>query len=179
MRINSYQSVVSVLLAAVLVVDGVGLHGFGHAHLGGDQDHSHEDGATAEHDECTCHHCHGDHHHSQHQAESSLACEAELTAGLVEHAHLSIFGFEFSVPISDESQGKHPSQSLSFICLRDDCVVVPVVRPVHSDLLLQALLTTEDSQTAEMDLAAPAKAQVPSPPLCDSARFERSGVLLV
>lgn len=182
MRSNSSQSVVSVLLTAVLVVNGIGLHGFGHAHVGGEDDHSHVGEATAKHKVPISHYSHDshdDHHHAQHDENHQCSvCDSQLSAGLVNHSHFSLFGFEFSIPTSDDSQGDEQSQSWEYLCQRED-VVVPIVRSLQSDLLQQTLLATDVCQTVATLREFSATAQVPSLPLCDGARFERSGVLLV
>jgi len=99
MRSSSFHNVMSLLLAALLLADGIAVHGFDHAHVGGEESHSHADDVTGIHG-CGSHACS---HHDDHSEAQSPKGKSNLTAASVSHTHLTFFGLDFSIPASDDS----------------------------------------------------------------------------
>ena len=174
MRFSSHHSI-SVLLAASLLANGSGGHGFGHSHVGGDDSHSHADEPTVAHD-CGTHKC--SHRHSN-ADEHPHEVEIQWTLASIFHTHLNLFGFDFSVPASDNPHDDDESRSSMWICLVDDSAVVLTARTIDIDLLRTLSLKPSADDVTGSAAATFTTPQVPTAPLCDSARFERSGVLLI
>ena len=162
-----------------MLTSAVAAHGFSHRHAGGDESHSHRAHATVDgghshdHDDCR--------HHSHVPPEQAIEHEPDVLAGSELHAHLWILGFDLSLPPSDGSE--HQDQDTEFVTLLGQGnMPFPVVTrhlPAFELLLLQlnAVALTGDVPIDTFDRIG--HAQVSTPPLCDCARFERSGVLLI
>ncbi|MDC0934824.1 hypothetical protein OAS39_00965 [Pirellulales bacterium] len=176
MRLSLSYNAVSVLLTALMLAGSVGAHAFGHAHVGGDEFHSHADGAIVVHD-CGSHRCA---YCNDHQEQHRCTGDYPLAAASVSHTHLTLFGFDFSIPPAGDSDDDHDNPlSTTFVGLSDDCPIVLVARSLDIDLLRALLLTASVGDLVASPTATFAMPQAPSAPLCDSARFERSGVLLI
>lgn len=146
-----------------------------HAHDGGgDKAHRHD--AAAGHDRELGHHHH--HHGAEHHHEHEHVAAAAVLADFVLHLHWNLLGLDFCVPASEEGEEEE-----------DGAWRLALIRPVDG---LPACVGGPDSQglplvaapvpgpplvAAETSPAHPPNS-VTSIPLCDSARLERSGVLL-
>jgi hypothetical protein len=176
MRLSRSNNTMNMLLATLLVVNSVGAYGYHHAHAGGDESHSHGGDAIVTH-ECDSHTCP---EHDDHSRENPNEGETRLASATIAHAHFSFFGFELSIPDSDDSrQHDDDPRSMTFVSLGDDCEVVVSARYADIELLRTLSLTAYNSDVAATPTAEPSTPQVLSKCLCDSARFERCGVLLI
>lgn len=93
------------------------------------------------------------------------------------HAHISILGFDVSIPPADKSEHRDPNAEL-FTLLGNGQTPVPVITrhlPAFEPLLHQLDAVALKNDTFDQV----GRSQVSAPPLCDCARFERSGVLLI
>jgi hypothetical protein len=176
MRLLPSHNAVTLLLTALLLANGISAHGFDHAHAGGDESHSHADDAVVRHghssQECPRHNDHPENHPHK--------CESYLTAASVSHVHLTLLGFDFSFPDSDNSNGgDDASRTSTFLRLSNDCTVKLLARSLNIDLLRTLSLKASAGDVVAIHSATSAAPQVPSAPLCDRARFERSDVLLI
>ncbi len=176
MRISPHQKLISWLLAALLLVNGIGAQGFNHAHAEGNESHSHaNDGMVA-------HVCgvHRNSHHGDHPTEQPHHGDGDLTPTRVLHTHLSLFGLVFSIPDSEDTHdADEVSQSSSFLRLNDQRNVLLVDRYLDMEFLRTLTLAATFGDAVANHVAVLTSSQVASTPLCDSARFERTGVLLI
>ena len=177
MRIRTSGVATNVLLSALVLAWGVAPSAIRHGHEGG-EDTSHRHDAVA-------HHGHHDDARGHLTNEDSQAVEAELSSAvlrnLVVHLHWNLLGVDFSVPVSEDEQ---PSDGSS----AEELVVVPLVDSVPNPVLDRGGGVNCDSVTVQqpgLDAAVDeppsltTAAPTQSAPLCDCARHERSGVLLV
>lgn len=181
-RLRRHNSIRAMLVLALLT-NSVGVHGYTHSHSDGDAPHAHDSHATAAtaesdhpcslalehfHDDCRAAHLRG-------------AAEHQLSKGQVAHSHLNVFGIDFSIPTPIDSQESHESQhSLAFLRINDEPAIAPTLRVERLDFLRTTLFASQDSITSVAESAAvQSSPQVFTPPLCDGARLERSGVLLI
>lgn len=160
-----------------MLTSTVAVHGFSHRHAGGGESHSHRAHATAD-----CEYSH-DHHncrrHGHVPPEQAIEHEPDVLAGSELHVHLCILGFDVSLPPSDDSE----HQDAEIVTLLDHgSLLVPVVTrdlPAFEPLVRQliAIALTGDVPGNTHDQVG--HALVSTPPPCDCARLERSGVLLI
>lgn len=192
------HKVMTILLSGVVLASTVLPPAVCHAHAEGDRPHSHEHSherpESDEHD-----HGHGHQHdaaavshHDEHRHHEPSEHEDERATGGIEpasgHLHFSISGFDFSLPIpsDDGSDGPlsptgHNAGYFGIVRLTDDTVTVPcvdfadLVNLSASTPLAIASLVDQTPQTARWLCVRAADRTL----LCDSARCERSGVLLI
>lgn len=185
----------AVLLSGAVLLSSVLPPAVCHAHVGGDQKHSHH---SAERDHRANGHREGGHHHDlAPEGDHSHHCDGELghhghgdEHGIehpTTHLHASIAGFDFTLPLPGDGNphGQYPPVS-------DNGDIVGVVRLTddftvgwQSDLASMVKLSVVDVLT--IDVAADkddARARwlhgrADRTFLCDIARCERSGVLLI
>jgi len=149
-----------------------------HAHHGGsDRDHCHH--AVAKHDPQLGHH-HG-HEESDHRQEIADIAAPVALDDFVVHLHWSLFGLDFCMPTPQEGERDEDRGAcgLALVRLIDDlpavipggrhCQGVPLVVPPEPG---PRLVVVQISPSHPPNVIA-------CIPLCDSARPERSGVLLV
>lgn len=172
MRFFPSQKAISWLLTALLLVNGAGMHGFCHAHVEGDEFHSHDNETMLSHD------C--DSHNRDHSQEKVVGYESQLAEVSIHHIHLSFFGMDFSQPDSEDSPSDdEETQSSIFVRLTHDCSIVLVAQSLDSDCLRILSLSPTSCDVVTFQVATLSAPQVPTAPLCDCARFERSGVLVI
>lgn len=187
----------TILLSGAVLASSVLPPAVCHAHSEGDQPHSHEQGHehadSDQHDHGHGHHHDGaavsDHHEHRHHAPSEH--EDEPATGGIEsasaHLHFSIAGFDFSLPLPSHDGSDEPLSPLGdnaacfgLVRLTDDTVTVPrvdltdLVDLSASAPLASASLVDQTQQTARWLCVRAVDRTL----LCDSARCERSGVLL-
>lgn len=144
------------------------------------------------------HHDHGDHSHAAHQADHRQACDSAgqhdqhavsrhpmaadvaVENGLW-HLHLVLLGIELTLP--DRFPEKHdrrsqPSGEVVLLRASEDLPPPQTSRSTPSNLLASEPLPSSLGDAAPLQAISPISPQVASAPLCDRARFERSGVLL-
>ncbi|NQV24405.1 MAG: hypothetical protein HQ518_08560 [Rhodopirellula sp.] len=189
----------TILLSGAVLASSVLPPAVCHAHSDGDRSHSHQQDHVPpnsdEHD-----HGHGHHHdgaavsrHDEHRHEQS-AHEDESAAGGIElaagHLHFVIAGFDFSLPLSlpgDEGSDGPLSPTgdnaggFRIVRLTGDAATVPRIE--LSDVIdLSTLAPLATSSLVDQTLQTArwlCVRAVDRTLLCDSARCERSGVLLV
>lgn len=167
----------TLLLSAMTLAGSIIPPGIAHAHMGGEEPHSHEV-------------AHGHHHEHEHRNESdsheSSAVDDHGLGDTVPHLHFSIAGCEFSLPLPVRNESNGPLAPLdddgdvAVVRLTDDFTIVSQV-----DLASIVDVSVPDCQTigasADEDDAGARWlcGRADRIFLCDSARCERSGVLLI
>lgn len=192
------HKVMTILLSGAVLASSVLPPGVCHAHSEGDRSHSHKlDHEQSDSDEHN--HGHGHHHddgafsdHDEHRHHESSECEDERTAGGIDpalgHLHFSIAGFDFSLPLPSHDGSDGPLSStgdqagcFGVVRLTDETITVSRVElsdvidlPMPAPLAFASLVdATQDAARWRCVRAADRSL------LCDSARCERSGVLLI
>ena len=158
-----------VLLSLTLLVNGLAMPAFQHAHDGGDKPHDHE--ASVEHSHSHDHDCAEHHHHHGTR-------DPRLLTNSVAHVHVSCFGFEFSLPLQDESEHSDLSNSgsIAFVKPHDECLQAP---PAVNAILYTLLMPHVIQSSGILPIVGHFSFRpADSIPLCDTARHERSGVQL-
>jgi hypothetical protein len=167
----------TLLLSASVLVWGIVPPAIRHAHEGGGKrDHRHD--AAARHDLKSHHHHHRD--GADHPHEHEHVAEPTALGDFVVHLHWTLFGLDFSVPASQQGENDEEdgASRLALIRLVDE---LPAVAPGGPDSPGVSLVTPPLPGTELVAVeTSPSHAphSVASIPLCDSARLERSGVLL-
>ena len=165
------------LLSLLVMAWGILPPALRHAHEGGD-DASHRHAAQAAigepHD--------GHHHpHANEHGHSQAGNDAPaLAKDWVVHAHWTLLGFEFSVPTpGSRDVPKDPRAAEAVLVRLVDDLPTMSLRGNYS-LGLDSLTWREPTAPVVCPTLCPSRPSNPisSLPLCDSARFERSGVLL-
>lgn len=170
------QKTMTWILTALLLVNGIGTHGFHHAHARGEESHSHASKGVEAPKHAAPGHSHCDHH----RGEQSHGNVCDLAAGAILHTHISLFGIDLSIPHSDDSRDDdEENHSSVFVRTHDNCANLLVARSLDIDHLRTLALIATCRDAVGNPVAALTLPQVLSTPLCDSARFERSGVLLI
>jgi len=159
-------------LLSVLLLIGSQPVGYRHAHAGGDELH-HHDGCEL------CQHLnHDEDCHDEFDCEADH--EEQLVAGSTSHVHLTFLGMSLCIPGEDVPHDDG-SESLSVESLRIVCE--PFVAndgpsvAVRYDLSSQTFLALP--VRAEREQLAMRLPPVTFPPLCDVARHELTGVLII
>jgi hypothetical protein len=167
MRLVTLNSCTRIVAVALLVASAFSA-GLRHAHPGGNLTHAHhaEDWASS-------------------GAVASLGLAAPLPAELQllaaeAHMHVYLFGFEFTVPTKDESKD-HPSRSTEMLVARlvGDAFDVSLDSTANDWQAPLAAAPTLALSTTDAMVGAMTPIVANSPPLCDSARHERTGVLRI
>lgn len=150
--------------------------------------HSHSDGEDPahRHEVCAQHHDHHHHHDSSHAA--NHVHERPATLGLVEsrtsaiHCHWQLLGFWFALPFSGDPNGGEDEGGMAKVAIVDLADGDGLAAPT-TIALAQAICQPGPAASPAVVPSAPTlqtpQRQTISIPLCDSARLERSGVLLV
>lgn len=148
-----------------------------HAHEGGDQaGHCHAalaDLADEHSHDARSRDCQHSHH------EEGIQVTPEL-GGLVAHAHWELFGVDVFWPVPDEGNHEGSSRGVEPVMVRlaNEPLPVTITSVAQSGLIGAAAL--QPALDIVHSASAPSRATNPvaALPLCDSARLERSGVLL-
>ncbi len=172
---------ISLLLTAAVLAGAVLPPAVGHAHVGGDESHSHEQ-----------EHAYDDHvHHHAHQhvdeGHGDDRNGDDVFGSSVPHLHLSVAGFNFSLPLPIDGHSHRPFLPMNddvgvfaVVSLTDDFTIVSQVDLATIVDVSVADVVTSDVSTDEDDARARwLKGRADRIFLCDSARCERSGVLLI
>lgn len=182
----------TVLLAALLPP------AVSHVHAVGDQPHSHEAAEQNQHSHSHSH-GHGHHHENGHPAHHASTDDHETpsdrddegaaaTLASTAHIHVTIAGLNFSLPLPSDSGSNTPLMPVDdhgdgngVFRLTSDTVTVPRVDlssaidvSVASPMLVDSVAGLMNAAAQWMQWRATDRVC-----LCDSARCERSGVLLI
>ena len=164
------------LLSSVVMAWGIFPPALVHSHEGGgDTKHRHE-GQTAT---CEVVEGHGHSHDGEHGDQRRVVADGSLLGSLVSHLHWEFLGVGVSIPApaEDHREDRLGDQDQVLIRLSDE-----MPKLGHADNWLSAYQMS--MAQAKLDCAAvettPSRpcGVSASIPLCDRARFERSGVLL-
>ena len=163
------------MLSALVLAWGVVPPGFEHAHAGGHSDHQHDKCREVSH--------HGSHHHDTDDEHHEHAAESDAT-GLVDcvlHFHWRLLGVEFSMPVPTEPADGDDEGTVPPAVVRMTSEIVPATQagPAFGRVLLAASCAPSADVVRNLEPIPRPPNLVTSVPLCDSARLERSGVLLV
>ena len=171
------QSGVSLLLSVMMLTNGIAPFGVQHAHAEGDKPHQHHGELLAdEHDD-------EDHFHDQAIVGDESAHhghECELVAGMIPHIHLTLLGYEFTLPTQDtpDDEEENPTDPV-VVRLVDELYASRPTEQHPSELLPLLSSTLALDGVACFQTVIASSQPVTSQPLCDSARLERSGVRLI
>ena len=176
MRNGLRQKAMNLLLSALVLAWGFVPPGFEHAHAGGgDSDH--------QHDECreVAHHDSHDHDTDDGHHEHATETDVTLLVDHVLHLHWRLLGVELSVPVSVEPADGDDEDTVPPPVVRVTNEIVPATQagPLFGRVLLVASCAPSADVVRNLEPIPRPPNLVTSIPLCDSARLERSGVLLV
>lgn len=179
------RNFVTLLLIVVMAIPVLSPPRLRHRHADGNESHRHDATAAARHGHSHSHgsihtHCHGN--DSKAASHSHNAAEISTAAPAVEHDHVFWFGFEISLPrpASERSDSTQPVSCVDqWVPLISD---VRLPDPAENgsnisavDHLMPAALTPHSLNRSKIrPLNQPAEKW-----LCDTARRERSGVLVI
>ena len=175
-----FHNLTTVSLVAAVLGGSLLSPGVRHAHSQGDVAHSHV--AEAASHESHHGHLHGKSHthHSDHSLESDSHSRKELT-DLVGHWHISLLGIEFTIPQDGVPGEPFPQCEGELVVLRLTPDVTLSFAVALTDLVDLSSETTVFDDRSDVEPAGSVIALVLPVDrilLCDSARCERSGVLL-
>ncbi len=148
--------------------------------------HSHSDGDDPAHrHEAHATH-HDDHHHDSpdtadhfHAGPASSDCGESTT--LAVHCHWQLFGFWFALPVSSDQRERADDRSPVKVALVDLADGDGVAAPTGISMA-RAVCQPSPAATPEFvpltSISRGSQRPISATPLCDSARLERSGVLL-
>ena len=176
MRNRLRQKTMNLLLSALVLAWGIVPPGFQHAHVGGSE-------PTHLHSKChaVAHHDSHDHESDEEHHEPATDPDVSLLAGYVLHLHWRLLGVEFSMPLPEQPVGGgDDGDTVPPTVVRVMNEVVPATQagPSFCRMLLVAICTPSADVVWTLTPAPRSPNLVASIPLCDSARLERSGVLL-
>jgi hypothetical protein len=171
------RTATNLFLSALVLAWGIVPPAVRHSHEGG-EDTRHRHDAVADHG-----HDHGERGHTG-DADSAPAgsdVSPAVLRALVVHLHWSVFGVDFSVPVPEDDQPNDGSNDAELAVVRlVDSVPTPAIDrngPASIAPMTVAQLGLESAVVPNPPLASFHLTQ--PVPLCDRARHERSGVLLV
>jgi len=189
----------TILLSGAVLASSVLPPAVCHAHSEGDRSHSHkQDLEQPDSDEHDHGHGHGHQHdgaavshHDEHRHHEPSEHEDERASGIEPaspHLHFSIAGFDFSLPLPSDDGSDGPlsptgdnAGCFGILRLTDDTITVPrvdsskvVELSAPAPLAIDSLVDVGE-QTARWRCVRTIDRTL----LCDSARCERSGVLLI
>ena len=169
---------ICLLLVATTLATGLLPPALGHAHPDGDRLHRHGHGHDHHHAGPVHGDAHHDHHHEHHRA--SIPSGPAFGRPATAHFHIDLGAFGLIVPTSPgpPGPGRPAPGDLAIRAAADEAIAARVdatrlVAPWSAPFAVAWV----DAPTP----LPPARSATPpgtSPPLCDAARHERSGVLL-
>lgn len=166
----------NLLLSALVLAWGIVPPAIRHGHHeGGDRDHRHD--AVAR--DCDDHGAHG-HKTEEHAHDDALGVSPGAQDRFVVHLHWRLFGIDFSVPVPKNGQQDEENDDAepSVVRLVDSVPTLTVEINGFAGAFPETVSQLGlDSPMVESSPSRP-PSLVPSVPLCDRARHERSGVLL-
>lgn len=179
---TTFSIAARLLLCAAVLVSGSKPVAMRHAHADGDIPHAHGRYACEHPRSRVAHHRGHDHHH--HDGDEAHDAVLSLGAGaVVWHVHVWVLGFELTWPVSPDSQTEDEAPEPVIVSLAESELLPPGLSPakygVVSDECLPAKLADNSGFLRSDRRIQPAEDWPSSPPLCDTARHERSGVQLI
>ena len=170
------RKTMSLLLSALVLGWGFLPPGVQHAHAGGnDSTHRHSD-------------CHEVAHHDSHDHDSNsrnhyheTLPDTSLVVGSLVHLHWQFLGIEFSMPAPKQPANGGDDQdtpTLAVVQVINEAVPNIQLGPSLGRVFLAAACSLSTDVVRDLEPVPRSPNLVTSTPLCDSARFERSGVLL-
>ena len=176
MRNRFRRKTMTLLLSALVLAWGIVPPGIQHAHMGGSN-------STHRHDNCqeVAHHDSHDHESDEEHHEHTTETPVSQLADYVLHLHWRLLGVEFSMPVPEEPvEGGDDGNTVPLAIVRGMSEVVPLTltSPSFGRVLLAAICTPSADVVRSLEPIPRSPNLVTSIPLCDSARLERSGVLL-
>ena len=178
MRNRFRRTMLSLMLSALVLAWGIVPPVVQHAHVGGN-DTSHQHGNRPP--QTVPHHASHEHDSDAERHEHSTVPEDSLLADFVSHLHWQFFGMDFSMPVPEEpgddtdDEGTVPPM---VVRVMDEVVPATQAGPSLCRVLCAAICTPTADVVWTLTPAPRSPSLVTSIPLCDSARLERSGVLL-
>ena len=176
MRNRLGRKILSILLSALVLAWGMVPTGIQHAHVGGrDSTHRHDCRNEVAHHASHDHDSHGGHH------EHATVSDVSLLSDFVVHLHWLFLGVEFSTPVPEApADGDDDRDTVPAAIIRVTSEIVPAAQagPSFGRVLLAVIRTPGVGVVADLTQAPRPPNFTTSIPLCDSARLERSGVLL-
>ena len=171
-----YSKAVCWVLSVVMFAGSGTPSGFRHSHSGGNESHEHGNAGAAVAFQPS-EHSHHDHRHSD-STDRFLLSAADDSS----HVHTSWLGLDFHWPASEnptthEGDDGLPSSIILIFAGQSYMPRLAGLPPPGCSVAYAALPT--DAAIVPDELTESSPAQVASPPLCDNARHERSGVQLV
>ena len=176
MRNRSRRKVSSLLLSALVLAWGMVLPGVEHAHVGGHVPaHRHEECHELAH--------HGSHYHDSDDEhhDNATVPDVSMLADYVLHLHWRFFGMEFSMPAPDEPADHGDDEGTvlpAIVRATNEEGLTTQAGPSFGRVLLAVICTPNADVVRNLKPIPRPPNLVTSSPLCDSARLERSGVLL-
>lgn len=171
------RTIQSLLLSVLVLAWGTVPPGITHCHAGGgDAAHRHGNRQEVVQEHSHPHHHGADGEHDEHRPKSDVS----MLSNSIVHLHQWWFGIEFSLPASDgpvDSDNNGDSEPTAIARAMDEILLV-----TEADESL-GRATQAVARTSCLDIASDLKPMLrtwvtASFPLCDSARLERTGVLL-
>ncbi len=175
MRNRFRQKTMNLLLSALVLAWGIVPPGVQHVHAGGsDPTHGHGERDEMAHDGSHDHE--SDHEHHDH----AMVTDLSLLADYVLHLHWRLLGVEFSMPMPekpvDDDEGTVPP---AVVRVMNEEGLTMQTGPSFGRVMLAVTCTPSADVVQKLEAVPRLPNLVTSIPLCDSARLERSGVLLV
>ncbi|MBD3675744.1 MAG: hypothetical protein HUJ26_19725 [Planctomycetaceae bacterium] len=181
MSFVKYRTFMSLLLTAGMLFASFTPPALLHAHEDGHQTHDHysqQDIDTAgEHL-----HEHSHAHENEHTHCHPKQPASQFVPSLASHIHLTLFGFEFTLPKGQTPGEDNENGSGSSTVIRWLDREINARSSISTDYLLNNLLVLVSDDLEKIDAVASqetSEVTLSSLPLCDSARRERSGALLI
>ena len=172
------RNLVTLLLIAVMAMPAVSSPALRHSHADGDKSHQHGVASAERHGHSHTH-GHANATKAKHSHDDRVSHSPQSP---IEHLHVFWFGFQTSMPLSapDQSESPRPMASTEqWVPLISEISLPDAVQ--DGSTMLAVDLFTPTGLTPRM----PARSEVRPPPesavalLCDTARRERSGVLVI
>jgi hypothetical protein len=151
-----------------------------HAHDEGQQAHDHHSVhlSDASHD-----HRHGhSHDHGQSHNSHSKQSTTQRETALITHLHVTLLGFEFTLPNGQMPSDDHDNNSEGSKLIQWFDREINVSSSRDSDFIVSNLLLLESDDIIKVNIIADTETSeviLASLTLCHAARCERSGVLLI
>lgn len=170
-----FRKALSLLLIVMLTSGSLTLPALRHSHAL--NEHSGSEGHAHEHE-----HHHGHHHHDHaghahhHAAEDDHDRQDSSPGDEVDHLHVVWFGINFALPVPTNGLPEQHDEDSQWVVLASE---MQPVSSVALEMALTLLISIEPDVTSWASLEAPIRwdRHASSPPLCDAARRDRSGVL--
>lgn len=176
MRNRFRQKTMNLLLTALVLAWGVTPPGIEHVHAGGsDPAHRHEDCQEAAD--------HGSHGHESDDGhhDRETVSDVSLLADCILHLHWRLLGVELTMPMPEKPvEGEDDGGAVppAIVRVMNEAVPVTLASPSFGRALLAAIRTPSAEVVRSLEPIPCPPNLGTSIPLCDSARLERSGVLL-